>query len=140
MKQIGGKEWSRTIYDNSLEENLDILLRVADAIAFAHSRGVIHCDLKPQNIMLGDFGEVLVLDWGLALGIAPDCRRLFAGSGDGKITVWDVASGKLIGRFQGHDGATVGLVMTKDASTLISSGTDGSIKLWPGARTPEDWR
>ncbi len=45
---------------------LKALCDVCNAIAFAHSRGVIHRDLKPLNIMLGPFGETLVLDWGLA--------------------------------------------------------------------------
>ena len=45
---------------------LSALSRVALAIAFANSRGVLHRDLKPGNVMLGDFGEVYLLDWGLA--------------------------------------------------------------------------
>ena len=45
---------------------LRILQDVCQAVAFAHSRGVIHRDLKPSNIMLGDYGEVQVMDWGLA--------------------------------------------------------------------------
>jgi serine/threonine protein kinase len=45
---------------------LRIYLKVCNAIAFAHSKGVIHLDLKPENIHIGDYGEVLVMDWGLA--------------------------------------------------------------------------
>ncbi|GHV18858.1 hypothetical protein AGMMS49959_01870 [Planctomycetales bacterium] len=50
----------------SLSRLLQILEAVCSAVAYAHARGVIHRDLKPANIMLGDFGEVLVMDWGLA--------------------------------------------------------------------------
>ena len=47
-----------------------ILLKVCDALAYAHSHDVVHRDLKPDNIMLGDFGEVLVLDWGASSVLA----------------------------------------------------------------------
>lgn len=56
----------------STGELLRLMTRVCDAIAFAHSRGVIHRDLKPANIMVGPFGEVLVMDWGIALRLAGD--------------------------------------------------------------------
>jgi WD40 repeat protein/serine/threonine protein kinase len=66
MKRVRGTPWDKVIHQKSLDENVSILMRVADAVAFAHAGGVIHRDLKPENVMLGDYGEVLVMDWGLA--------------------------------------------------------------------------
>ena len=67
MKNIQGRPWDDLIGTHTLDENLSILVDVCDAVAFAHAEGVVHRDLKPQNIMIGGFGEVLVLDWGMAV-------------------------------------------------------------------------
>lgn len=55
-----------TLNEFGLRRLLDVFLQVCQAIEYAHARGVIHRDLKPANIMVGDFGEVLVMDWGVA--------------------------------------------------------------------------
>lgn len=66
MKQVKGRNWDKVIGEKKQSENLEILMKVADAIAFAHSHGVVHRDLKPENVVIGDFGEVFVVDWGVA--------------------------------------------------------------------------
>lgn len=58
-----------------LSSLLRIFQRVCDAVEFAHSRGVLHRDLKPSNIMVGAFGEVLVMDWGIAVRRTEDAGR-----------------------------------------------------------------
>ncbi len=67
MKLVRGKRLDEILATDIAEgERLSIFARIGEAVAFAHSRGILHLDLKPSNIMVGEFGEVLVLDWGLA--------------------------------------------------------------------------
>jgi serine/threonine protein kinase len=67
MKIVRGErldEWMA--HDHDLRAVLRMFARVCEAVAFAHAHGVIHRDLKPANVMVGEFGEALVMDWGLA--------------------------------------------------------------------------
>ncbi|MDK2972062.1 MAG: hypothetical protein PWP23_1817 [Candidatus Sumerlaeota bacterium] len=74
MKLVEGDSWSSLLgrdfgklpVDEFLQKHVGILVSVTQAVAFAHSRGVIHRDIKPSQVMLGRFGEIYLMDWGLA--------------------------------------------------------------------------
>lgn len=67
MKRVDGRTLEAHLAAGpALAERLRIFERVSEAVSFAHSRGVIHRDLKPSNIMIGNFGEVMVMDFGVA--------------------------------------------------------------------------
>jgi serine/threonine protein kinase len=67
----------------SLRGLLGRFVDVCQAIAYAHSRGVLHRDLKPGNVMLGDYGETLVVDWGLAKAVGDTAEAV--GSPEGPL-------------------------------------------------------
>ena len=75
MKLVHGREWSAILRPaageapRDLDFHLGVLLSVSNAVGFAHSRGVTHNDLKPANVMVGEFGEVLLMDWGIAYDV-----------------------------------------------------------------------
>src|ERR1700687_2169452 len=89
MKFVEGKRLDRFIESvESVPDRLRIFLRICDAVAFAHARGVLHRDLKPPNIMVGPFGEVLVMDWGLAKILRPEVSNA-PREADPEVTVFE---------------------------------------------------
>jgi serine/threonine-protein kinase len=74
MKLVGGKTLSSLIQElpqgpiehHQLLNLIEIVIKVCHALAFAHSKGVVHCDVKSANVMVGEFGEVYLMDWGVA--------------------------------------------------------------------------
>jgi serine/threonine-protein kinase len=71
MKDPAHPAWHRTRWanDDAMVRNVSVAELVCDALAYAHSRGIIHRDIKPANVMMGAFGEVYLLDWGMAIKV-----------------------------------------------------------------------
>ena len=94
MKRVEGVSWQEALFEpdklpdafrggrDRLEDHLDILVQVCNAIEFAHSKGIVHCDLKPENVMLGAYGEVYVVDWGIAVAMEDDGTGRLSLAGD----------------------------------------------------------
>ncbi|MFO0546737.1 MAG: serine/threonine-protein kinase [Polyangiaceae bacterium] len=94
----GGDVWARfpMLPRDRMRAHLDVLMEVARTVHFAHRRGVIHLDLKPDNVMIGELGEVYVVDWGVALPCPPEGR--FAGFvGTPLFVAPEVVAGELVG-------------------------------------------
>src|SRR5262245_47366353 len=64
----------------TLQRAVDVMHTVCLTVAFAHQKGVVHPDLKPENIMVGPFGEAYVMDWGLALLLGRAARGGIVGT------------------------------------------------------------
>jgi eukaryotic-like serine/threonine-protein kinase len=94
MKRVSGRTLENAMAGSELSRArfLALLRQVCLAVDYAHARGVVHRDLKPRNVMIGDFGDVYVLDWGLAKLLEPGCS-VEAGTDVGGHTL----SGQLIG-------------------------------------------
>ena len=130
MKRVRGRSMrdiflALTVGDRATQRDwtrrrlLQALVQVCNALAYAHERGVIHRDLKPDNIMLGDFGEVYVMDWGVARVLGEEEER--GGEGIQRM----MTPGTL-------DGATIGTpgYMSPEQGTGDLNALDGQSDVW----------
>jgi serine/threonine protein kinase len=125
MKFVEGQQLDKHLVSVvSVPDRLRLFLRICDAVAFAHARGVLHRDLKPANIMVGPFGEVLVMDWGLAK-ILRSGTMLNASIGDSELTLI------------GHQETPA---QPRDTSEVTKVTGHGTVMGTPGYMSPEQAR
>jgi serine/threonine protein kinase len=119
MKFVEGSRVDQSVASvSSLPERLRLFLRICETVSFAHSRGILHRDLKPANVMVGAFGEVLVMDWGLAKILQSDATRS--------------SEETIVSTAPPPD------TVTADTATQITSPTqDGMVMGTPGFMSPE---
>ena len=127
MKLVEGRTLLAVIHDAAglpwpsgrLDKLVQVLLKICEAVAFAHSRGVVHCDIKPENIMVGEFGQAYLMDWGVARVVDPVAfgrddvlppERLADDDGTGRMNIFGtpayMAPEQAIGLLDGIDART----------------------------------
>ncbi len=116
MKLIEGKTLSSLLRQREnpaedLPRFLSVFEQVCHAVGFAHARGIIHRDLKPANVMVGEFGEVQVMDWGLARFIGSEQKPVEAleqaePALDGRLTDPDLETAIFVEKDSGNTGNT----------------------------------
>lgn len=126
MKYVEGQTLDQHIARLDVRQRLQLLQRIAEPLAFAHSRGIIHRDLKPGNVMVGAFGEVLIMDWGLAKVMSAAEKSLIA---DTDATSTEAAPTR-------HSSSTVASAPQFSSATTAH----GTILGTPGYMAPEQER
>jgi hypothetical protein len=103
MKRLTGVVMSEILKTAAVDDHakrrrlLRAFAEVCLAIEFAHAKGIVHRDLKPANIMLGDFGEVYVLDWGIARMIIDDAEVVRPSQRGLELTTGETSAGTVLG-------------------------------------------
>jgi len=83
MERVEGRtleDWVQALPPGPLDRSvlfdlLEVVVRVCDALRYAHAAGILHCDVKPANVMVGEFGQVYLMDWGIARFAAEESLR-----------------------------------------------------------------
>ncbi|MFT5465317.1 MAG: WD40 repeat protein [Verrucomicrobiales bacterium] len=135
MKMVRGRELGEVIELARSEKEswnlprlVGVLVRVCQAVAYAHAKGVIHRDLKPANIMVGDLGEVYVMDWGLARQLGRDDVR------DIRLKIGDALAGSGIETIASPRSADASSKSSLDAPLMTM---DGAVIGTPAYMPPE---